>query len=209
MSSSDEGVMRVEANMHATAKSLRICAKDLELWLQRVLESWELACHDFKLLDKPMPDFKECTALHDTFISNQSAMASLAARIKTEILQEMRSHNPKDKSKTSRPSGGRNAGKPSSSQRGGTAGEADPEGGNKQPDRGKRGKKKKEGASAWPDMPKMEKQDYNSFRKEVSEAFSDGCIFYLASKCSKGEECGKRHDIPDGYDAIKAKFATH
>ena len=112
MSSSDEGVMRVEAKMHATAKSLRICAKDLELWLRRVLESWELACHDFRLLDKPMPDFKECTALHDTFISNQSAMASLAARMKAEILQEMKSQSSRDsRNKASKPLGSKFSGK--------------------------------------------------------------------------------------------------
>lgn len=55
MSSSDAGVMRMEAKMHATAKSLRIIAKDLERWIRRVLESWELLCHDFRLLDGPMP----------------------------------------------------------------------------------------------------------------------------------------------------------
>lgn len=212
MSSSDEGVMRVEAKMHATAKSLRISPKDLERWLRRVLESWELLSHDFRLLDGPMPCFKKCTELHDTFITNQSTMASLAQQMKGEILQELKgglaSHSLKG-GKSRKGEMGRV--KPPSTtdvsqSKGG--GEANP-GGGKSGDKGAKrpGKKRKEGSSAWPEMPKMGKEDYAAFRKEVGEAFPDGCIFFLASRCSKGSECQRAHEVPAGYDAIKARYS--
>ena len=55
-------------------------------------------------------------------------------------------------------------------------------------------------------MPQMEKQTYTSFRDELREKFPDGCIFFLASHCSKSD-CQRSHEVPDGYEAIKAKYA--
>lgn len=154
-----------------------------------------------------MPSFKKCTELHDTFISNQSAMASLASRMKAEILQEMRAGNPRAGKGDRNRSGGKTPGKASSNGQSGGSSETDRAGGNKPTDK-KKEKKRKEGASAWPDMPKLKKEDYTSFRKEVSEAFPDGCIFFLASRCSRGDECQRPHEVPEGYEAIKARFAT-
>lgn len=203
----------MEAKMHATAKSLRICAKDLERWLKRVLESWELHWHNFRLLDGPAPSFGKCTELHDTFITNQSTMASLAQRMKGEILQELKGHSSenskggrgsKNKLNVGKPGG---ASKPSNQQTNPNGGgsDADHAEGSKPGGKGKK-KRRKEGPSAWPDMPKLNKEDYTSFRKEVADAFPDGCIFFLASRCSKGSECQRPHEVPEGYDTIKAKY---
>lgn len=54
-------------------------------------------------------------------------------------------------------------------------------------------------------MPKMGKEEYAAFRKEVADTFPGGCIFFLASRCSKGNECQRAHEVPDGYSAIKAE----
>ena len=211
MTSSDPGVMRVEAKMHATAKSLRISAADLERWLKRVLESWELLCHDFRLLDNPMPKFKDCTDTHDSFISNQSAMASLAMRMKGEILQELKkttgSARPDKFQK--KPVAG-DGGKPKNPshallQHGGEGVDSSAAGAGRP---GNKTRKRKEGPSAWPDMPMMKKEGYTAFRKEVSGTVPESCVFFLASRCSKGSDCPRSHDVPDGYDAIKRKHAA-
>lgn len=171
-----------------------------------------MLCHDFRLLDKSMPDFKECAETHDSFISSQSHVAMLTARMKNELLKELQVKSAGRFSKSSRKLG--EGGRPSKTPRTiaqveeGEGSEA-PGGSSSQSKGGKAskaGKKRKQGASAWPDMPQLNKEEYTSFRKEVQESFPDSCIFYLASRCSKGDGCQREHTVPDGYAAIKAKY---
>ena len=148
--------------------------------------------------------------MHDTFITNQSAMASLASRMKGEILRELKGaeggpRTTKNLNKREGSKGGsRPAGQPEPFRQS-EGGDIDSGGGKSGPKGGKK-KKRKEGPSAWPDMPKMGKDEYAAFRKEVAESFPNGCIFFLASRCSKGSECQRAHEVPDGYGAIKAKY---
>lgn len=65
---------------------------------------------------------------------------------------------------------------------------------------GRRRARNKERQHAWPDIQRLSKEDYNSFRGEVHTAFPDHCIFFLVGKYSRGDnKCDRPHTIPEGY----------
>ncbi|KAL1520939.1 hypothetical protein AB1Y20_022499 [Prymnesium parvum] len=86
----DEGIQEIEAHIGITAQATHIPASKLRSWLQRILNSWELMWHDFRLRDDAKPSLVTCVAPHSTF----QAVGTAAAVMRAELGAELRGSAP-------------------------------------------------------------------------------------------------------------------
>lgn len=176
----------------------------------------ELSCRDFRLLEKSKPSFEECAQTHDSFISRLSHVAAmLTERMKAELLRELQGSSSRANAPDLKRAARRWAtGSPASPTNPTPSKLEEGEGGRgiggaKFNACGKKGKKARtEGATAWPDITQLEKEEYAHFRREVADKFSNESIFFLANRFFKRDKCQKSHNVLDGYEAVKAKFTS-
>lgn len=209
MSEFDGGLLRVDDVLGPTAASTLVDPQHLNVWLKRVLESWENSCVEFRQAGAGQPSLASCVEEHEQYLNWKSTTATVKEELRAEIRLQLGQARAAGRAARHEETGARGRGRGAGKNRepaGRTGPPAELRAGGPHADEKKKSDKERQ-ESAWPDKPRLDAERFKTFKAEVREKCPDVCTQYLIARCTRAE-CKFKHEVPPAFAAIKQKYAN-